>query len=148
MNDRERHLHKSFKTLLYIFGEADLAVKISTSKSKFPTRRKSISLSTGSGKQKDSSLNIKDFDPVFRVRDFHEVRKRVHLLMIGDQKKYNSTRQKQEFKLKTELRQLEREKLAALVVDQEQIEFLRDGNKIKSVLVSTKYEADRKLLDL
>lgn len=84
MNDRERHLHKSFKTLLYIFGEADLAVKISTSKSKFPTRRKSISLSTGSGKQKDSSLNIKDFDPVFRVRDFHEVRKRVHLLMIGD----------------------------------------------------------------
>lgn len=69
-------------------------------------------------------------------------------MMIGDQKKYNSTRQKQEFKLKTELRQLEREKLASLVVDQEQIEFLRDGNKIKSVLVSTKYEADRKLMEL
>lgn len=128
MSDRERHLHKSFKTLLFIFGEADHSVRISNSKSKFPPRRKSISLSTGSGKQKSTTLNIKDFDPVFRARDFHEVRKRVHLLMIGDQKKYNSTRQKQEFKLKSEARILEREKLAALVVDQEQIDFLKDGN--------------------
>lgn len=33
-------------------------------------------------------------------------------------------------------------------MDQEQIEFLKDGNKIKSVLVSNKYEADRKLMEI
>lgn len=34
MNDTEKYLHKSFKTLLYIFGEADQGIKISTSKNK------------------------------------------------------------------------------------------------------------------
>lgn len=50
MNNRELHLHRSFKTLLYIFGEADPSVVISTSKTnnKFTPKRKSISLSTGS----------------------------------------------------------------------------------------------------
>ena len=32
-------------------------------------------------------------------------------------------------------------------MDQEQVEFFKDGNKIKSVLVSNKHEADRRLME-